>query len=279
MTFYGNKESCDITLITSDSLIHCHRDILRRNIYFKKYLIYNCDHDVKISNIVTNFDECIVISYIKYLYDIDEIDYDNIIVFIEFLDFVNDNIFKLKISKIPNLKEIICNLDIPDNIVKYIIKHMSFGKLLELDFGHVSEDVLNRLIEYKVGNYKTEMIYMKNVLMAETNRIQDNLIQNSTITLLCKKMLNNNFKKIIFKPENIKFFINLIDETNYIEENSYIIKHLLENQEVCKINWLDPGISKFMDHYIFYKGKIFDINNYHKFAKHGFDIYHSVYLP
>ncbi len=124
---YNDIELSDIKLMKKDeSIIYCHKIILMRNPYFKKYILY-CDSDiVKISDMIVNFDEDIIITYIKYLYDIDEIDYNNIIPFFELIDFINDNVINIDPYKIVNLKEILCNLEINNHIINSIVKKLTY---------------------------------------------------------------------------------------------------------------------------------------------------------
>ncbi len=249
--FYGNVESSNIEVHTLTGIIHCHKIILSRNQYFAKLILNS--QDKIILHDVFKFDENIIIKYIKYLYDIDEITpmfdtfmntkrkciiKDNAIKMLTFLDYVGDHMIKLKAFSL------ISDPDIDDNIIKLIVKNISFRRIweyydIDYDFTDIEiQYIVKRLLNYKYKDLKYEYNFIRSCIFHNHNQ-EKKLIRNMNpiITALCKTLLcDDDFQKKLIEYNKSKYrpiwlLVSLLREKLVTNVNSYLIQYLLKNQK------------------------------------------------
>ncbi len=207
------------------------KSLLCRNKYFESLLKYSND----ISNIVRIFGEKVVRSYINYLHDIDEIDYDNIILLLKFLDFVGDIHVKLDFRKIPNLVDILSDPEINDILViNLIVKNMSFYDIWKLDFPEYKRfrlmKTIKRLKHYKYDDFSYELRYIR-MMFGKCNRKH---ISNVLYLFIKYVLKNEGLQKSLLQDNDYEFYITLIDKGLFQNKNSYFIR-IIRDLEISEL--------------------------------------------
>ncbi len=245
MDLYNNELYSDIKVVTHDKFIFCHKAYLVKSQPFKNLICNDKLNEICILEHFLNFDEKTVISYIKYLYNNDDIDYDNITELIRFADFACDDNFKFKPLKIKNLKGILLDISIPDNIYNRIIGCIKFNTLDEL-FNNcwiysISKDkeyinkLMLRLGRYNKGNCKYEAKYLKSkgYYGVIATHLMDLIFYNF---IICDAHYHENFIQHFTTEKEVKALISLISESIITNKNSYFIQYLLKNQIETQIS-------------------------------------------
>ncbi len=285
----------DIYLKTSDSLIGSHRIILIKGHCFKNLIEYpnpiNIDGELPIINLSASFpdyDEKTIISYVKYLYNRKDIDYNNILNLIDFATFNCDDEFEFNIKKIPNLKNILLNTEIPEHIYLKIIIKIKFNTLCKIfkdfkisfDEPNIDFEILfNNITQYKI-KHKSEDIFsgvekpnLSDELFLLLNGGLDKILNFTELILRHRMNKDDDYLKM-FIDSYLECFPHCKDDTGVI---LYLIsKEILVNSECNTIKSLldkqtSPGVfyvlynqmchnSKIYG-YIFLNGKSVQIEN------------------
>ncbi len=224
MNIYNDKNTADIKLIKlNDDIIYCHKSILSRNEFFMNSIKFSGNDTLKLIDIVNIFDEKYIIQYIEYLYDINNIDYNDIINFMKFLDYISDNVFKFEIDKVNNWVDILTDFGLSDNIVKIMVRNVSFKDIINIGNLYEDDKIINRLLNYKRGNYSIERKYLNNII--------DNQSNTFMIKLYHTLSKDSDFQHMVFDSLPNEKVIKLI-EKNIISRDSYISNEIPKNTQI-----------------------------------------------
>ncbi len=259
MKLFGKEILSDIKIKSSMGIIPAHKSILVVSQPFVNLIINENLSEIVLAERFPDFDEKIVISYIRNLYDRNDIDYENILELLRFVDFACDDDFHFNYKKIKDLDKILCDMELDSIICKELLKNITFkqiGKIFKNNVSGLDVKIMQNLIYYKENIEKEIAFFLKSYGVDRTgkkyyygnnsnilNRIIEYKLKN--INSYQEKFINNIDMKIHYE-----YVLSLIKNRFIINKDSYIVQYFINDQN---IESKDPNIFHVFNHIINFK--------------------------